>query len=201
MATAVPVITRFEMLTYWGFANGYLEWFGINSLMLFWAWFVTFLVLRPVIHARHFYFDHRLLHPCWLYKLMHALQHPNVEVGIWSGLAMHPVEHIIYFSTIVFQWRLALHWVSALWKKQFAIFNTAVAHTGFEKLVIGKHLLIDASSYFHYLQNKYLECNYGDTLAPLDKLLQTRHEGTAETHLSNRGRMLERLAQANSGKG
>lgn len=114
---------------------------------------------------------------------------------------MHPVEHIIYFSTIVFQWPLALNPVNALYKKQFAIFNTAAAHRGSEKLVIGKHLLIDGSSYFHYLQNKYLECNYGDTLAPLDKLLQTRHDGTAETHLSNRVLIRERLAQANSGKG
>jgi sterol desaturase/sphingolipid hydroxylase (fatty acid hydroxylase superfamily) len=50
-----------------------------------------------------FYFGHRLLHAKFLYKRFHALHHRNVEVGPWSGLAMHPVEHIIYFSTVVVQ--------------------------------------------------------------------------------------------------
>lgn len=87
---AVPVITGFEALTYWGFANGYLGLFEISSPELFWGWFVFLALIGPAIHAGHFYFGHRLLHTRFLYKTVHALDHRNVEVGPWSGLAMHP---------------------------------------------------------------------------------------------------------------
>jgi sterol desaturase/sphingolipid hydroxylase (fatty acid hydroxylase superfamily) len=47
-----------------------------------------------------FYFAHRLLHWPPLYELAHKLHHRNTNPGPWSGLSMHPIEHVIYFSTI-----------------------------------------------------------------------------------------------------
>lgn len=186
----VPVFTAYEVVTYWAFANGYLGQFGADAgPFLFWGWFAALLILAPVIHSVHFYFAHRLLHVRALYRTVHVLHHHNVEVGPWSGLAMHPVEHILYFSTVVVQWLLALHPVNALFQIQIAVYNAALAHTGFEKLKFGKNLLIDGGSHFHYLHHKFFECNYGGSLASLDKLFGTFHDGSDEAQAAMRNRL------------
>ena len=87
--------------------------------------------------------------------------------GRWSGLSMHPVEHVVYFSTVVVQWLLALHPINALFQIHLAVFYAAFGHTGFEKLMLGKNLGIEGGSYFHYLHHKHFECNYGGSLIPL----------------------------------
>jgi len=194
----VPVITAYEAITYWAFANGYLGFIDLSSSpLLFWGWFALLILLAPVIHAIHFYFGHRLLHVKALYKTVHALHHHNVEVGPWSGLAMHPVEHIIYFSTVAVQWLLALHPVNALFQIHLAAFYPALGHCGFEKLMIGKKLGIEGGNYFHYLHHKYFECNYGGSLTPLDQLFGTFHDGTDDGHAVMRERIRARRA-ANS---
>jgi sterol desaturase/sphingolipid hydroxylase (fatty acid hydroxylase superfamily) len=186
----VPVVTGYEVLTYWGFANGTLGYVDAEAgPLLFWSWLVFLLVLTPVVHSVHFYFAHRLLHVRFLYRKVHVLHHHNVEVGPWSGLAMHPVEHILYFSTVVVQWLVALHPVNALFQIHIAVFNAAMAHTGFEKLKIGPRLAIDGGSYFHYLHHKYFECNYGGSLASLDKFFGTFHDGSDEAQAAMRRRL------------
>jgi sterol desaturase/sphingolipid hydroxylase (fatty acid hydroxylase superfamily) len=190
---AVPTITAYEVITYWAFANGYLGFFDLSaSPVLFWGWFALLLLLAPLIHSFHFYFGHRLLHAKILYKSVHALHHRNVEVGPWSGLAMHPVEHIIYFSTVVVQWLLALHPVNALFQIQLAAFLPALSHSGYEKLKVGDDLDIDGGGYFHYLHHKYFECNYGGSLTPLDRLFGTFHDGTPEAQAAMQERMRAR---------
>lgn len=188
LASAVPILTGYEALTYWGFANGYLGFFEAGP-GLFWAWFGILVLLTPVIHSVHFYFTHRLLHVRPLYRAIHALHHRNVDIGPWSGLAMHPVEHAVYFSTVLVQWLLALHPVNALFQIQIAIFNAATAHTGFEKLRLGPRLAIEGGSHFHYLHHKFFECNYGGSLVVLDRLFGTFHDGTDEAHVAMRQRM------------
>ena len=47
---------------------------------------------------------HRLIHWPPLYHAVHKLHHHNVNPGPWSGLAMHPVEHLLYFSGIIIHW-------------------------------------------------------------------------------------------------
>lgn len=186
---SVPIITAYETVTYWAFANGYLGFIDFAaSPILFWSWFALLILLAPVIHSVHFYFGHRLLHVPFLYNTVHALHHKNVEIGPWSGLAMHPVEHIIYFSTVVVQWVLALHPVNALFQIHLAVFYPALSHSGFEKLKMGSKLSIDGGNHFHYLHHKYFECNYGGSLAPLDKLFNTYHDGTEEADVAMRER-------------
>lgn len=190
LISAVPILTAYEVLTYWGFANGVLGYAGIEiGEALFWGWTVALLVLAPVVHSVHFYFGHRLLHMRALYRRFHSLHHRNVEVGPWSGLAMHPLEHLIYFSTVVVPWLLALHPVNALFQIHIAIFNAATAHTGYEKLKFGSHLAIDGGSHFHDLHHKHFECNYGGSLAALDKLFGTFHDGSIEADTTMRRRL------------
>lgn len=194
LAFAAPVITAFEVATYWLFANGYLGLFEMTSPLAFWAWFAVLILLVPAIHAAHFYWGHRLLHVPLLYRTVHGVHHRNVEVGPWSGLAMHPVEHVIYFSTVVVQWLVALHPINALFQLQVAIFYAAMAHTGFEKIFVGKRLALDNNSYFHYLHHKYFECNYGGGLVPFDWLFGTAHDGSDDAHAAMQERLRARRA-------
>jgi sterol desaturase/sphingolipid hydroxylase (fatty acid hydroxylase superfamily) len=193
LGIGVPVITAYEAATWWAFANGYVgaaDWAAGSAWS--WAWFALLLVLAPVIHAVHFYFGHRLLHWRPLYRSVHSVHHLNVEVGPWSGLAMHPVEQIIYFSTVVVPWLLAAHPINALFQIHIAAFSPALGHSGFEKLMIGRRLGVDNGNYFHYLHHKYFECNYGGSLAPLDKLFGTFHDGSDAAQVAMRERMRER---------
>lgn len=34
----------------------------------------------------------------FLYSKVHSLHHKSYNTGPWSGLCMHPVEHICYYS-------------------------------------------------------------------------------------------------------
>ena len=191
---AVPIFTVYEVLTYWLFANGFLGFFSFTDNSAgFWIWFVVLLLFVPVIHSTHFYFSHRLLHCRALYKSVHRIHHANIEVGPFSGLAMHPLELAIYFSTVCVQWLLALHPLNALYQLQFAVFNAAMSHTGYEKILLKDDVGIESSSYFHYLHHKYFECNYGGTIAPMDQLFGTFHNGSIEAQERMRQRMRDRL--------
>lgn len=191
----VPIFTVYEVLTYWLFANGYLGFLPFTEGSTgFWIWFAVLLLIMPAIHSTHFYLTHRMLHWRPLYKSVHRIHHYNMEVGPFSGLAMHPVELAIYFSTTCVQWLLALHPVNALFQTQFAVFNAAMSHTGFEKILLHKDVGVESNSYFHYLHHKYYECNYGGTIAPLDQIFGTFHDGSEEAQERMKQRMRDRLA-------
>src|SRR5262249_15437450 len=122
----VPVFTAYEVVTWWGFANGWLGFHGFDVYpVAWWAWVALLMFVAPIIHAAHFYFGHRLLHWRPLYRSVHHIHHLNVEIGPWSGLAMHPLEHVIYFSTVVVSWLLAPHPLVALFQIQIAAFSPA----------------------------------------------------------------------------
>ena len=194
LCMGVPIFTAYEAVTYWLFANGLIGFIPIGqSSVAFWGWFVGLLLLAPVIHSVHFYFIHRLLHWRPLYRSVHRIHHYNVEVGPWSGIAMHPVELAIYFSTVCVQWLLALHPLNALYQIHIALFNAAVSHSGFEKLMISRQVGIESNNYFHYLHHKYFECNYGSTTAPMDQLFGTFHDGSEQAQKMTRERMLSRI--------
>jgi len=199
LAGGVPVITAYEAITWWGFANGHL---GLSTLDWSPAGYgiacAAFLIAAPVIHAVHFYFTHRLLHWRPLYRSVHHIHHLNVEVGPWSGLAMHPLEQAIYFSTVLVGWLLAPHPLLALFQIHIAAFSPALGHSGFDKLLIGRRLGVDSGNYFHYLHHRYFECNYGGSVAPLDKLFGTFHDGSPEAHAAMQARMRAHHGAASS---
>ena len=177
--TAVPILTAFEVATYWLFANIFIPGASIGaSPAAFWLLFAGGLLAAPAIHALHFYLTHRVLHWPPLYRSVHRIHHNNVEVGPWSGLAMHPVELALYFSTVCIQWLVAVHPVNALFQLQIAVFNAAVSHTGFERVIVGGRIPLESNNYFHYLHHKLFDCNFGSTLVPMDQLFGTFHDGT-----------------------
>jgi sterol desaturase/sphingolipid hydroxylase (fatty acid hydroxylase superfamily) len=195
LLVGVPTITLYEALTWWLWANGHLPGLGgVLGLdpqadpLSYWAGVALMLLLAPFIHAVHFYVVHRLLHWRPLYRTVHSVHHLNVEVGPWSGLAMHPVEQLLYFSTVVVQWLLALHPVNALFQIFIAAFSPALGHSGFEKLMLGQRLGVDSGNHFHYLHHRYFDCNYGGSLVPLDRVFGSFHDGSPAAHAAMRAR-------------
>ena len=185
LASGVPIWTAYEALTLWAFANGYIPW-------MTWAahpiWLALLMLAIPLIREVHFYLVHRLLHVPVLYRTVHRLHHHNVNPGPWSGLAMHPVEHLLYFSGVLIHWVLPSHPVHALFHLIHAGLSPVPGHVGFEKVVVGKDGAVDTDCYAHYLHHKYFECNYADGAIPLDRWFGTFHDGSEEAHDAMRKR-------------
>ena len=91
---------------------------------------------------------------------------------------MHPIEHILYFSGLLIFFLVQAHTVLLIFLGfQYAILP-AFSHSGFEKVVLFNKFTINVGNYFHQLHHKYFEVNYGNPLAPIDKILDTWHDGS-----------------------
>ena len=178
LASGVTVWTTYEVVTLWAFANGLLPFADASgdSPWFVGLWFVAVVVLAPLIHHLHFDFTHRLLHWRPVYRSVHYLHHRNVNTGPWSGLAMHPVEHLVFFSAVLIQWLVALHPVHALFQLQVAAFGPALGHCGFGRIRFGHGRELTLASNFHSVHHRRFKYNYGGSLVPLDKWLGTYHD-------------------------
>ena len=172
MVHGVPIWTLYEAGVLWMFAKGFV--LGVGPVW----WLVVLGLVVPILHEGMFYLGHRLLHRPALYKRFHALHHKAINPSPWSSLAMHPVEHVVYFSTILLHLILASHPVLAMYQIFNAGYGAVVGHLGFDKIVLGDRRAMDTHAYAHYLHHKYFEVNYGDGLVPFDKLFGTWHDGS-----------------------
>jgi sterol desaturase/sphingolipid hydroxylase (fatty acid hydroxylase superfamily) len=174
LASGVPIWTAYEVVTLWA----------------------VLMLLIPLLREVHFYLVHRLLHVPVLYRTVHRLHHNNTNPGPWSGLSMHPVEHLLYFSGVLIHWVVPSHPVHALFHLVHAGLSPVPGHTGFEKMVVGKSGTVDTDCYAHYLHHKYFECNYADGSIPLDQWFGTFHDGSDAAHEAMRRRVRARAAKA-----
>lgn len=120
----------------------------------------------------HFWFTHRMMHP-WkttmipdlgkvLYRHVHSLHHKSYNASTWAGLSMHPVEGTIYFTAAMIPAVFGAHPYCFLLCKLCLAIDSWVAHDGFGPP--------SAGVYFHFLHHSHFDCNYGDTVMPLDWL-------------------------------
>ena len=144
--------------------------------------FTAIFLIVPFVHEVGFYFAHRFLHWPPLYRIAHKLHHRNTNPGPWSGLSMHPIEHVIYFAPTLGFFVVAAHPVHMINLISRLGVAPAQGHTGFDRLVTGEETSVDASYYAHYLHHKYFEVNYADGMVPLDKWFGSFHDGTPEAH-------------------
>ena len=177
--------TAYEVLMFWAYANGVIPYVQPLQQPIY---FVFLLCLVPLWRLFHFYWAHRLLHWPPLYKAGHYLHHKNINVGPWSGLAMHPVEHILYYSCILIHWIVPSHPIHMLMNAQHASLTPAQGHVGFEKVVVNEKVNMAGGSYFHQLHHRYFECNYGEPDIPFDHWFGTSHTGSAESHTAMRAK-------------
>jgi sterol desaturase/sphingolipid hydroxylase (fatty acid hydroxylase superfamily) len=188
MASGCAVWTAYEVVLMWGYANGFIttvDW-GAEPV-----YFALMLFAVPVWRGIHFYWSHRLTHWKPLYRTVHYLHHKNVNIGPWSGMAMHPAEHVIYLSLGLLYWIVPSHPLMMIFALQHAAFGAATGHIGFQNLVVKGNAKLPANGYYHYLHHRYFECNYGNALVPFDKWFGTFHDGSPESH----ARMTEKWAK------
>ena len=185
VVSGAGIWTIYEVLMLWAYGNG---WAPLMDLRTNPVWFIALLPLLALWSDFHFYWTHRITHWKPLYKAAHYLHHRNVNVGPWSGLSMHPIEHIIYFSRWLLLLLVPAHPIHLLYLMQRAALAPAYGHTGFDQLVLSAdgETSLSIDSFFHYLHHRYFECNYGNSILPLDHWFGTFHDATPESHAQMR---------------
>ncbi len=197
-ASGVPIWTAYEVFTLWAWANGWI--LGLDPAAHP-VWTAAVLLAIPLLREVHFYAVHRLLHWPPLYRLAHRVHHLNTNPGPWSGLAMHPVEHLFYFSGVLFHWILPSHPVHALFHLVHAGLSPAPGHVGFDRLVLSDDRTFELPCWAHWLHHRYFECNYADGTIPLDRWLGTFHDGTVEGQRALEARLARRRTARATGAG
>ena len=192
LASGCTVWTIYEALTLWLYANDAIP--SVDWSSWGWLYLSALTVVASLWSVTHFYCIHRVLHIRWVYDRVHYLHHRNVNPGPWSGLSMHPVEHMMYLSMFLLWWVVPAHPVILILTLSSNSLATAVTHSGFERFEIGRRngRSMKGADYFHHLHHRYFECNYGNRPVPLDKLTGTFHDGTPEAHTRMRDQMLAR---------
>eukprot|EP00939_MAST-03C_sp_MAST-3C-sp1_P002868 g2868.t1 len=135
--------------------------------------FVATFFWVPLWREVHFYFAHRLIHNRVLYKYVHSLHHRNTDIEPFSGLSMHPIEHLYYFSCIAPSLYVHASPFAFMWNGMHLLLSPAASHSGFEDNW--------QSDQFHYLHHRYFECNYGTSTFPFDRVFGTFRDRLKDT--------------------
>jgi len=169
------VWTAYEVLYILLLSRGLLPFLAFRQNPV---WFILFFFLIPIWREVHFYLTHRLLHWKPLMKRIHSVHHWNANPGPWSGMAMHPLEHILYLSVVLVHFIVPSHPVHFFFNSQLTALTPANGHTGFEGPLFKGWL--PSGSYFHYLHHRYVSCNFGETTVPLDRWFGRFYDGTGK---------------------
>jgi sterol desaturase/sphingolipid hydroxylase (fatty acid hydroxylase superfamily) len=102
---------------------------------------------------------------------------------------MHPVEHCIYFSSLLVHLVVPSHPVLVMFHGYMLALSAIFGHTGFHELLLGRSRRMIIGHFHHQLHHRYFECNYGSVDFPLDAWFGTFHDGSAAA----RQRLKERL--------
>lgn len=185
LTSGVAQVTALQVLVIWGMANGLAP---VISVLDNPVWFIVGLVLLPVWSAFHFYWAHRLLHVPFIYKHVHSLHHRNVNIGPWSGFAMHPAEHLIYLSSLLVHFVFPSHEILVFFHVIYLAPGAAMTHTGYEDLLVKDKRRLALGTFYHQLHHRYYECNYGNQEMPWDRWFGTFHDGSDEGTQTTRAR-------------
>ncbi len=187
IASGATVWTLYETLLIWAYANGWMPYLSFAAHPV---WFIVWLFLMPIWNDFHFYWVHRLTHWKPLYRSAHYLHHRNVNVGPWSGLSMHPIEHLLYFTRWLILLVVPSHPLHMLALMQRTALGPSRGHTGFDEIVLHtkSDTRVSIDGFHHYLHHRYFECNYGDNALPWDHWFGTLHDGTEASHKRMRQR-------------
>jgi len=130
-------------------------------------------LIVPLWREIHFYFSHRFIHIRALYKYVHSLHHRNTDPDPFSGICMHPVEHLYYFSSILPSLYFKMSPFHFLWNGMHLTLSPVCSHSGWED-----HWQSDM---FHYLHHARFECNYGTLNVPIDNWFGTFRDKIVES--------------------
>jgi len=176
LVSGVTVWSLFEAITLWAWVSGIIP-------KASWSADTGYLIALTCVFffasSSHFYLIHRVLHWKPLYRSVHELHHRNVNTGPWTGISMHPVEHLLFFSMFFVWWLVPAHPSVIILTGFFKGLGPAVTHSGFDKVLV-RERRISAGDWFHDLHHRHFETNYGNIEAPFDWVMNTWHNGTDE---------------------
>ena len=175
LTSGVGVWTALEVLMLWALANGWIPWLSLTQNPF---WFIAIFFLIPIWESFWFYWIHRALHWRPLYKIAHHLHHRNTDVGPWSGLSMHPIEHVMFLGGVLVHWLFASHPLHILFHLQYYALTAVTTHSGYAALLVRDKKRLAMGTFHHQMHHRYFECNYGSLEIPWDKLFGSFHDGT-----------------------
>ena len=179
LGSGVSIWTVYEVLFFWASANGWVPFYA--DITEHPIWFVVLLLAIPFWTSMHFYWVHRLLHWKPLFRLAHAVHHRNDNLGPWSGLSMHPLEHVIFLSSALIHLVLLSHPIHLLFHMHWNTMGAGFSHSGFESLIFRGKPILSLGSFHHQLHHRYFDCNYGNPYMPWDQWFGSNHNGTPES--------------------
>ena len=185
LVSGCTIWTAYEAITLWAYSNNILPYVSWQERPVY---CVLLLLGIPMFRQFHFYWTHRLTHWKPLYKSAHYLHHRNTNPGPWSGLSMHPIEHILYLSGVFIHWIIPSHPLHAVFHGMHGGLSPAAGHVGFGEFKLKENQTIKNPGYFHYLHHRFFECNYGNEGVPLDKWFGSFHDGTPESQAAMRAK-------------
>lgn len=189
----VPIWTAWEVLVLHAQAAGLVPGASFLDHPLY---LVGLAVLLRLFHEAHFYCIHRLIHTPFFYRRVHSVHHNSVNPQPWSSLSMHPVEHLLYFSTAALHLLVPSHPLLAIYQLHIAGLGAVVGHIGFDRIELGAKRAVPTEAFVHYLHHKYFEVNYADGLVPFDRWFGTWHDGSPEAAARMLARYRARKAAA-----
>lgn len=175
LGSGVFIWSCFEVLMFWGMANNHIQVVEFISNPI---WSVLAFPVIFIWIAFHFYCVHRLLHVKILYDWVHALHHRNITTGPFSGVSMHPVEHIFYFSSVLIHFVVPTHPVHIIFHFYSLSLGAVFGHTGFDALLVKNKKRLAIGHFHHQLHHRFFDCNYGSVDMPWDKWFGTFHDGS-----------------------
>jgi sterol desaturase/sphingolipid hydroxylase (fatty acid hydroxylase superfamily) len=144
-ASGVAIWTGFDNVFAYLWASGRLGFMPDRDILSFWGFlrFAAGLVLVPAWRDVHFYFAHRFLHYKPMFQQVHSLHHRNTDIEPFSGLTMHPIEHLYYYACILPSLVFYASPFHFLWNGVHLLLSPGASHSGYED-----HFQADP---FHYM--------------------------------------------------
>ena len=105
---------------------------------------------------------------------------------------MHPVEHVLFFSSALIHFAVPTGPVHILFHMQHQALTAATSHTGFENLLVKDKRQLSLGTFHHQMHHRYFEVNYGNLEMPWDRWFGTFHDGTVDAHERLRDRRQRR---------
>ena len=177
--SGVTIWSLYEAFMLWAIANGYAAVLPKNS-ELFWSIVIIFLI--PIWETFYFYLIHRALHWPPLYHFAHSLHHRNTNVGPWSGLSMHPFEHLVYLGSVCIHFIIPSNPLLIIFHLQYFTLSAVTTHAGHEAITVGDKNVLPLGTFHHQLHHRYFDCNYGGLEIPWDRWFGSFHDGSEESH-------------------
>lgn len=131
-------------------------------------WLPVSAVILGLMFDAGLYYSHRLLHQKWIFKKFHRQHHRFTAPTVFTMVATHPVEFVIFQSTLLLcAFILPVHWVVYVVVILYTYLIGAIDHLGAK---VEWPLPFHTSNRFHDDHHVYFHCNYGHHSSIFDRL-------------------------------